>query len=230
MKTQLAAATAALTLCLTSTALCQASIVNPADGFNTVKLYRGVGSRGGIFNVDKNPSGPVSLDFDTFCVQTQESMSFDTSYVVYNLSKKTMGSVQNNVSLSSFAAWLYSGFLGLDSDMNLASFKTTSAAVFSATNLTHVNALQAAIWRSMGYADSTFGYTVTATMNSMITKWNDAFTADTEWAAQAVDSNGKKTGNIKIMNLVTLNSNGSIKAHYQDQLVYIPPPPQGPPP
>lgn len=226
MRSHLAAA--ALIVCFASVDVCSASILNPSDGFNTVELFNSTGSRGGIFKVDKNPSGPVSIDFETFCVQTMETMNFDTPYVVYNISKNTVGAVQHNVSLGSFAAWLYSGFLGLDSDMNLASFTTTSAATFNPTTLSHVDALQAGIWRSMGYADSTFGYTVTSFMESMLTQWGIAFAADTEWAAHAADVNGRITGNISIMNLVTMKSDGTtIKNHFQDQLVYIPPPLSG---
>ncbi len=149
MKLHLAATVAALVLCSSTCNFVQASIVNPVDGFNTVKLYRGVGTTGGIFHVDLNPSGPQSLDFDTFCIQTLETIGFDTQYNVYNVSKQTYGSVQNGLNLSSYAAWLYSGFLGLDDDMNLALFTATG---FDASNTSKVNALQAGIWLSMGYA------------------------------------------------------------------------------
>lgn len=231
MRSHLAAAAAALIVCFASVDFCRASIQNPSDGFNTVKLFNGTGSRGGIFHVDKNPSGPVSIDFDTFCVQTLETMNFDTPYTVYNVSKNTVGAVQHNVALGSFAAWLYSGFLGLSSDMNLASFTTTSAATFNPTTLSHVDALQAGIWRSMGYADSTFGYSMSTFMNNMVSAWYTAFLADTLWATHAPDVNGRITGNISIMNLVTMKSDGTtIKNDYQDQLVYIPPSLSGSPP
>lgn len=231
MRTSFAAGLASLVLCFATQEVCRASILNPLDGFNAVKLYDGVGATGGIFRVDLNPSVGTTIDFDTFCVQTRETMSFSSKYTVYSVSKKTLGVLQNNVSLGSFAAWLYSGFRGLGTDMNLASFTTTNSATFSASNSTHVNALQAGIWRSMGYADSTFGFTVTSFMENMLTDWSTAFAADAVWAAKTPDSNGIITGNISIMNLVTMKYDGTtIKKHFQDQLVYIPPPPSGNPP
>lgn len=220
MKLHLAAA--ALVFC-SFAGICSASILNPIDGFDAVKLYRGVGSTGGIFHVDLNPSGPLSLDFDTFCIQTLETIAFDTKYAVYSVSKKTVGSFQNGLSLSSYAAWLYSGFLGLDDDMNLSLFTGTG---FNPGTLLHVNALQAGIWLSMGYAlPGGFSYSPT-----MLNALNTAFSLDSEWAALTPDTNGIITGNIHILNLVTMMAdNLTIKSHHQDQLIYIPPPP-GPPP
>jgi len=236
MKTHLAAAAVALVL-FTALATAQASV----QVGDKLKLYDGLGTTGGgIFHVDYNnlanssssqdngylPAGTFPKDFLTFCVQTREFVSFSGSpavspeYHVWGISKTVLGlntTRQDGTPLGSFAAWLYSGFLGVDG-VSLAS------AGFNPGTLSHVNALQVGIWQSMGYSIPSVSYSTT-----ILTALQNAYSSDTTWASQTADVNGNKTGNIKIMNLVKLYSNGAIKEHFQDQLVYIPPP-LGPPP
>jgi hypothetical protein len=175
-----------------------------------------VGTSGGIFNVEIVGSGDPLYDFDTFCVQTLEYVNYNTEYLVKSVSKKTLGGAQNGVDLGSFAAWLYTGFLGLD---------FVSIPGFNDTSLEHVDTLQAGIWLSMGYSVP-IAYNAT-----LLGTWHDLYTASS-WSSGTANANawnwGYETGNVQIMNLV----GSSNTDHKQDQLVHIPgtgnpPPPEG---
>lgn len=219
MKLLLSTAAVAVIVFSTCALSARASIVAAGDD---IKLYDGLGTSGGIFHVDVLGSGASTspYDFDTFCVQTKEFISFSPTYRVLSIGKNVLGSDsshQNNVALSSFAAWLYSGFLGVDG-VSLAS------TGFNVNTLSHVNTLQAGIWTSLGYTSL---FTPDA---ALLTSLTNLYNSDMTWAAQTADINGNKTGNVKIMNLVTLNANGvGIKTHHQDQLVWIPTSPPPPP-
>ncbi|MEX2092740.1 MAG: hypothetical protein WD971_08690 [Pirellulales bacterium] len=218
MKSYLSAAAIALVLFSASAIPVRASIVAAGDD---VILHDSTGSLGGIFQVDVLLKGTTTppYDFDTFCVQTLEVIGFNTKYRVQTITKNTLGSYQNNVSLGSKAAWLYTGFLGVDG-VSLA------ATGFNPTMVSHVNALQWGIWSDLGYAlpsGFSFDPTIFAALNT-------AYGLDAVWAAQAPDINGNKTGNVNIMNLVQLNTDGTFKHHRQDQLTWSPGPLFPPPP
>jgi hypothetical protein len=205
MKSSLSAAALALVVFSAIAVPARASIVVAAG--DDVKLYRGPGNSGGVFYVDVLGEGVSTspYDFDTFCVQLSEFISLGgPAYDVYSITKST---IAGNVSLGSFAAWLYNEFL--DGGIAIA-------------NNQDANAVQVGIWRSMGYlgggdATSPVGANYDAVLLASL---DTAYAADAAWAAQAVDINGNKTGNISIMNLKTLSGDNA-----QDQLVRMPPPP-----
>jgi len=222
MKSQLSAVAVVLAVFFTTSVVARASIV--VEVGDDIRLHDGIGSRGGIFQVDVLTKGVNSspYDFDTFCVQTQEFVTMNTTYRVLGITKNTYGINQNGIKLGSFAAWLYSGFLGVDG--------VTLGANFSKTDLLDVNALQVGIWQSMGYASPNTIPTISYD-TVLLASWVTAFAADAAWAMQAADVNGNKTGNVSIMNLAKgYVKHGIFKVKdlkIQDQLVWIPPPPDG---
>jgi hypothetical protein len=242
MKSYLATAVLALCASLFATRPLRASIEFAQTG-DTVKLYDSAGSRGGIFKVDvlgKTSSGAAYnygsgpyYDFFTFCVEIKESISFGTPYKVYN-SNATV-TINTNKTLGSFAAWLYTEFLkpvlGVGPGI-------TAIAGWGGNLAKDANAIQYGIWKSVGWDDGPgalngnsgrFGGALGSYDSTFLQNLLSAYAADTTWTGGAsADANwnrGTEIGGVRIMNLVTLKSDGSIKHNYQDQLVWNPPPP-----
>ena len=165
-----------------------------------IKLGDGPGSPGGIFRIDDLNDSP-QWNFDSFCVELEEYVNFNTIYVVENIALKTN---QGNRTLQSFTAWLYNSYL----DQTLSGFN------FASPTAQDANTLQYAIWKSMGYSDAAIGASWSATYNPLLAGkgWANAFAAST-WSG---------TGNIYIMNLRTFDSAGRYTGYAQDQLVRVP--------
>lgn len=171
-----------------------------------IKLGNGPGSPGGIFYIDDLNDGP-QWNFDSFCVELEEYVSFDTIYVVENIALKTN---RGNRTLQAFTAWLYNSYL--DQTLTGITYASPTAQEASPT-AQEANTLQYAIWKSMGYSDAAIGLSWSATYNPLLAAkgWANAFTAS-GWSG---------TGNIRIMNLRTFDSAG-YTGYAQDQLVRVP--------
>jgi hypothetical protein len=156
-----------------------------------VTLYDGVGWPGGIFIVDNLTS--TAADFDTFCAEIEETIFFNPAvYVVSNISTTTSLTGMN---LGPMAAWAYTGYL------NGSILPGPDRTVVS-----KVNALQAVIWRGMGYPHASV----------LIPGMDLALYAQLQ--ADYAISGWTGLGNIRVMTLLSLTGQ-----HSQDQLVPIGP-------
>jgi hypothetical protein len=161
-----------------------------------VSLFDSVGKPGGIFVVDDLSN--ATPDFETFCVELQEYISFYPAvYVVDNISTQSSLTGYN---LGPMTAWAYTGYLN-------GSILTPAERLVEAK----VNALQAVIWYGMGYSiipeiSSAVGSSIDIPLfNSLLSAY-----AGSGWTG---------LGNIRIMNLLTLDGHVA-----QDQLVEVPVP------
>lgn len=172
---------------------------------DVVRLSNGKGSPGGIFHVNDLNDGPAnSIEFDTFCVELTEYISFGTDYIVQGIGLQT---VNGGKTLQPKTAWLYNSFL----DGALSSFNPTK--------LRDANALQLAIWLSIGYLENDV-------RDEIGDSWYDTYfpvLSAKSWDADFSGSGWVGTGTVRIMNLV--NSNNGYNA--QDQLFRDPTPPGG---
>jgi hypothetical protein len=229
MKTLLAAAAAALVVCLATSIPARASIEFAAQN-DLVILHDGPGNNGGIFYVDVvgSSSSPLigGYDFPTFCVEITEHISLGSQYKVNTISNTT---VLTGKTLGSFAAWLYTEFLkpyqGLGAGISGLSGWVSDNA--------HANAVQSLIWKSMGWTPTQIaGAMVTTPDAAFITVLENAYAGDLLWtngaSPDAYGNRGTYTGKIAIMNLIGPYPGSTANA--QDQLVYDdtihgPPPP-----
>ena len=172
-----------------------------------IKLYDGVGMPGGIFNVDDLNDGPTnSIEFQTFCVEITEYIGFGTKYAVQSIGTTT---VQGGNTLQPLTAWLYNSFL--NGTLNN----------FNPTNSYDANALQLALWISIGY---THGIN---SPNSDISKyigqsWYNMYYPKLQaktWATDFTNSGWSGLGGVQIMNLRGVNSDGIYTTNNQDQLI-----------
>ena len=237
MKTLFSAA-AAIALVVVNSGLSIAAI-EFATVNDTIKLYDGLGGRGGIFYVDVLGAGNVSTtapfngsspyyDFPTFCVEIEEHITPGSSntYFVDNVSDTT---VSGNKKLGSFAAWLYTEYLEAVTSPAAAGLELVSNW---GTTASHANAIQRGIWLSMGYsisdADGAIdgsGYD-SAFFGSLFQAYKDSAWSDTATHNVGNDWNyGYVTGQVAIMNLTNGTVRGGSKA--QDQLVINPELPPG---
>ena len=166
------------------------------------------GGGGGIFKANNLTQ---NILFDTFCVEIHETINLGASHTYAVASIGTV-TVQTNVNLTSYVAWLYNSFLN-----------DTLSGGFNSGNGANVRALQLAIWLGMGYTDAQINSAVSNFYNSNITNLN-AFSAGWQAAfnADVLSGDWIGFGDVRIMNLVSATN---ANAHYQDQLVRIPPPP-----
>ena len=161
-----------------------------------ISLGNGIGSPGGIFIVH-NWTDPSEPNFDTFCVEIHEFISFGPKYVVFGISKMT---VATGKMLGPFAAWLYNGYLD-----------GALLTPFERTKEKKVNALQVGIWQGMGYTPGEITAAIGTNYDAtLLTSFQTAF-AGSGWSG---------TGGIRIMNLKTLTG-----GNVQDQLVRCVPEP-----
>ena len=249
-----AIALVALTVGLLCSSSVKASVQFAQTG-DSVKLYNSAGASGGIFNVDvlgKTTTGALYnygsspyYDFSTFCVEISETISFGQQYEVYDANATK--TVNSGKTLGSFAAWLYTQFL-----KPVLNGGTPFAGItgWGGDLAKDANAIQYGIWRSMGWSDGggalngnsgRFGGALGSYDATFLQNLLDAYSKDLSWDADApgsvaglnsswnfVETKDPVTyGNVRIMNLVTYNYDGSIKKNYQDQLVWSPPPPTG---
>lgn len=194
---------------------------------DAVKLSRGSnqGSAGGVFNVDDlNDAG--ALDFQTFCAEVTEHISFGTTYYVYGIGTVTN---QGGKTIGTMAAWYYTQFREGD-------------IVLSGAH--QENAMQLGVWRGMGYTDAqvlaavggqanwkTANY-ISSVLDPILNGWLTNATLAADLAAWL--SHGPNyVGGVQVMNLASaLNCNGLPRsgAYAQDQLIWTPvPEPDGEP-
>ena len=168
-----------------------------------IQFFNGVGHPGGIFIVD-NLTDPLEPNFDTFCAELEEFILFSPAqYVVDNISLST---VTGGKALTSYAAWLYDRFLGGGGGLS----------AFNPLNATHVNTLQFAIWKDLGYSQVDMD---TYIGPGFYTTYDPLHTARTWQADYTTDVNNfawSGVGDIRVLNVKTLGG-----AHAQDQLVKI---------
>jgi hypothetical protein len=224
MKTRFATVAVALIVSLVGSLPVFASV----QAGDVVKLTRPAplhGTSGGEFlaEVDNNDVDALfnNGSFNTFCVQLSENISLGSSYKVLSVGTTT---VSGGVQLGSFAAWLYTSYL----NNGLGIVVDTQQ---------EANTIQIGIWKSMGYlgniGNSFSGINTTPIgtnwTSSLLSTFESAYAAaiaGSSWTGGAADNYGNVgvyTGDIKIMNLVTIPGN----ANAQDQLVRIPTPPGG---
>jgi hypothetical protein len=157
-----------------------------------VTIYDSVGWPGGIFIVDNLSN--ATPNFETFCVEIEEHIFFNPAvYVVSNISTTTS---LTNMNLGPMAAWAYNGYLN-----------GTILPGPDRTVLSKVNALQAVIWRGMGYPQS--AVVIPGMDLALYASLQNDF-ANSGWTG---------LGNIRVMTLATLSGDES-----QDQLVRLPEP------
>jgi hypothetical protein len=241
MKTHLAAAAAALVLCISAPVASFASV--QAGDLINLSRQGGVdyGTSGGEFRAlqDSISDADTALDdgeFRTFCVEIGEHISLGSTYKVLSTGLTTK---QTGSTLGSFAAWLYSAYL----DNTLGITVDTHA---------EANTIQIGIWRSMGYLGTSsdlpnpFGGINSSPIGAAGSNWSSSLLAtfDAMYAAaianfswgggtpDAYGNIGTYTGQVQIMNLV---GTGASVSHHQDQLfrdpgINNPPPPFVPEP
>jgi hypothetical protein len=195
-----------------------------------ITLGNGPGSPGGAFYVDVLARGG-SHDFDTFCVELTEHVSFGTTYYVQGVGLTTNKGYKT---LGPQTAWLYTQYLDKNAS-NLVGFDFVSPSPAQATF--QANALQLGIWLGMATPYSLADITTLSgwstsyinTLSPLLNPWLTNFQAD-------VDNNlWSGTGKIQIMNLRGFNvsSSGPIElpdgrrialaGYAQDQLVRLSP-------
>ncbi len=191
---------------------------------DVVKLTDGPGGPGGIFHVDVLGRGNIP-DFDTYCVELDEFISFNTEYYVAAVGLVTQ---QAGRTLQSQAAWLFTRF-----DEQDASSTGLTGFNFASPTTNQANALQLGIWRGMNpaWTDTdiinltSWSTTYIGTLSTILGGWLTNFTNDTEWTG---------TGDVQVMSLrkfsvspsgpITLPDGRRIelKEDAQDQLALIP--------
>jgi hypothetical protein len=199
-------------------------IAGPATSWASIEvgdeitLGNGIGGPGGIFIID-NLTDAAEPNFDTFCVELFEFINFGPTYVVDGIG---LTAQLSNRPLGTFAAWLYSRFLGVGGTLT----------GFNAADPLDVNAVQRGIWGGGDAVDAAYpgmGYT-SAQINPYINaaQHDAALLASlkTQYDSDVANFLWAGTGDIFIMNLVRKST--GLPA--QDQLVRIPPITQPPVP
>ena len=191
------------------------AVAAPAEGSvevgDQIKFGNGVGSPGGIFHIDNLTNG-AGYDFDTFCVELEEFISFNKTYAVEGISQVTR---QTGRQLGSFSAWLYTEYL----NGTLSGFTPTAA---------NANTLQFGIWNGMGYDQSDFNTYVGGNFYTTYNSLLSATTWEEEYKADVIAGTWSGTGNISVMNLRRVDPiTGRYTGYAQDQLVQTPVPEPG---
>ena len=184
-----------------------------------IRIGDAPGSPGGIFYLQD--VGGNKID-DTFCVQLEEFIRFDRTYLVNNIGTTTAGA--GSRPLTSFAAWIFDRYLNgvAGSGPALSNFDFTNN--YGQQNLAaariQANELQLAIWEAMGYLPLEIGGAGNGgwydTYDGKLAAWEGEFNSDLAnnlWAG---------TGDIYVLNLLRQNGAGNYTIHVQDQLVRIP--------
>jgi hypothetical protein len=239
MKTRLATAVVALALSVLCVTSSQASILF-ADAGDTIRLHDGPGSRGGVFYVDVRGTGNSSTldtyntvfngsstyyDFPTFCVEIDETISFNKDYYVAAISDTT---AKTGYKLGSFAAWLYTEYLA----PYLGPGTGLTGIIGTVTSAQEANAIQRGIWLSMGYSETKADKNLVGGYDPDVFKALVAAYQTSSWVGSATANVGNtwnwgyETGQVAVMNL-TNGMTGYKQKNYQDQLVIdteLPPP------
>ena len=195
--------------CLDVPAPVSASI-QPGD---FIKMYDRIGAPGGIFEVD-DQTNPDTSNFYTFCVEVSENITFSPDQ--YKVASLGITTVATNKTITDYTAWLYSSFLD----------GTFNSGTFNSSSLLDVNALQLAIWLSVGWNTSVIDDYITSSWittysNHLATKpWKPGGTG----AGSFANSGWTGLGGVQVMNLLGEDSQGNYTKYAQDQLIRIPPP------
>jgi len=184
------------------------AIASPVMAVPTIRLDQGdwqYGS-GGEFKINvisgEIPGNPVGSSFQTFCIETDEYITFGKTYYVQISTNAILGgaNVQSPDPLDPRTAWLYNEFLN----------ETLTGYDFGNTGIgrkTSAGALQRAIW----YIEQEIGPPVHGTLADSFVDLANA----SDWYANGY------IGNIRVMNLY---KNSACTQYAQDQLVRIPAP------
>ncbi len=194
----------------------QTASAEVVDG-TIIKLTNGIGDNpGGAFN-GSVVAGPVAgtwnNSFQSFCLEYQEHINFDTPYLVKNVTNHTvnalgaydtytgteLGHTSTQDPISAKTAWLFTQFFntGLSGSM-----------WGSGDQATKNTALQQAIWAFEG--ERSFG----SPLNDLaITYKNNA--------NNAILNGWSGIGNVRVLNLFGKDANGNYTIHKQDQLYMV---------
>jgi Thioester domain len=219
---------------------CIASIIHVGD---YLRMYDGPGSgNGGEFKVRSNPTDLGSnanwlaspVDFHTFCVEINETMSFGTTYRVGGIGLKT---VATGRSLKRGVAWLYEQFWQQNNRGLLSTGTTTiggqSYALSGSSREDDARSLQLAVWRLMGEVNSSYsGQSGSTAVKAKATALVNAAVAQfTSYIGGAYADVAASETSVRVMNLRRYasdgdqtDSNGNRYFNVQDQLVMIPEP------
>ena len=199
-----------------------------------VKLQNGPGSNAGEFRVDDGKKMSLGTGlFNTFCVQRQEFINYNTSYRVAlgNVPVANPNSVNITVGDGKKASALYREFLrGKPTSAaapagNILGVNYNFNKVGNVTN-TDADLLQKAIWYYMG--QNTAGTTLYATL--IAAKTNNAFINAVETQNSAIQADNGYYGGVQVMNLFkgswnmagTVWTDNANDLNAQDQLYYNP--------
>jgi hypothetical protein len=205
----------ALALLTGATTTVQASI----QVGDIVRIGDGPGTPGGIFYVKDLANNKLA---DTFCVQLEEFVRFDTTYLVAGISTSTVGAGAKP--LTSFAAWLYDRYLNGVAGSGPALSNFDFANVYAQTSASaarmQANELQLAIWQAMGYTPAEIGGASNGgwydTYDGKLAGWEADFNSD------VANNLWSGTGDIYVLNLLRKNGAGNYTINAQDQLIRIP--------
>jgi hypothetical protein len=153
------------------------------------------GGNGGSYHVGLDTASPT--DFDTFCVEITETLSYGTRFVIGGIGTTT---VATNHALGDEAAWLYHTFR----TSVLPNWANYSDSVRYST-------LQRAIWNYTGWSGQG---DAGPWDNGLLTAWNTAF-ASSGWTG---------TGDVVILNIIGTTVAGA-PVNAQDVLALQPVPP-----
>jgi hypothetical protein len=195
MRTLAATAVVILAFAANSSRLCAGVMIG-----DQLKFGDGVGNPGGIFHVT-DLTRPLDPQFDTFCIELTEEVDFTNVFTVGNISFTT---VMGGKTLTPYTSWLY------------YRFRKGTLASFNPNNANDANALQLALWKSIGYtqADITshVGPAWYLTYNNLLgTKpWQNDYNNDSVKAG---------VGSVRVINLLNFRHRNA-----QDQLILVPEP------
>jgi hypothetical protein len=170
------------------------------------------GQRGGSLQVNPTAGSTFNV-FKTFCVELEQNIfvtNAGNANYQYEVSSIGTQTISGGKTITPMTAWLYTSFL----DSSLNGYNDSARA--------DRDALQVAIWRSVGYTDAQIVSSVGAAYQNALNDLDNNRTWLADFAA--ADFNG--LGKVRVMNLVWGNNHKGRSAgtQAQDQLVLIPVP------
>lgn len=202
-------------------------VSSPLMADMTVKVFDSYGSSGGGeylvssmgFSFTPVGLGEAPGKFESFCVEKDESIGFNTTYYVTVNTYADNGGVNTNLTdpLDKRTAYLYSQFL--KGDLDGYTYSVSSGTTLRTRS---ANALQNVIWYLEGeISDKYSGFSSGAwyTSNGKTRTLIDQFLADAN--AWQLANPSATIGNVRILNLW---GNSSHTYRKQDILVMMPPP------
>jgi hypothetical protein len=198
MRSLATAAVVMLALAASPSRLCAGIMIG-----DQLKFSDGVGTPGGIFHVT-DLSRPLDPQFDTFCIELTEDVDFVNTFTVGNIGKTT---VMGGKTLTPYTSWLY------------FHFRKGTLASFNPNSVNDANALQLALWKSVGYtqADITphVGPAWYLTFNTLLNSkpWPSNYSSD------VANSQLFGISSVRVINLKNFRGRDA-----QDQLILVPEP------